>query len=127
MRRSALAAALIGILAASTAALAARPSLTSYFPVNFKDAAYQKSALDRVLKSWKVSPVMPKAGSKTVVQSTIARDGTLMAAMVSTKSGVREFDEAALAAVRKAAPFAPLPKGFTEPMIEVHWHFASVP
>ena len=43
------------------------------------------------------------------------------------KSGIKEWDDAALAAVRKAAPFAALPKSFPDPHVEVHWHFATGP
>lgn len=109
----------------TTAALAAKPALTCYFPVNFKDAAYQKSALGKVLKAWAVPGAMPAAGEKTVVQSTIGRDGKLIAAIVTLGSGVEEWDAAALAAVKKSSPFGALPKGFPEPQIEVHWHFSA--
>jgi len=112
---------------AATAALAAKPNLTSYFPVHFKDAAWQKAALGKVLEGWSPPAKLPAAGKKTVVQSTSARDGKLIAAIVTMKSGIKEWDDAALAAVRKAAPFAALPKSFPDPQFEVHWHFATGP
>lgn len=111
----------------SFGSFAAKRTLNSYFPVNFKDAAYQKAALDKVLKAWAVPARFPAVGKKTVVQSTIGRDGKLVGAVTSLKSGVKEWDDAALRAVRKAAPFPPLGTGTREPHIEVHWHFSVAP
>ena len=68
---------------------------------------------------------LPAKGSKTVVQATIAKDGSLAAAVVTMKSGSKEWDDAALAAVTKGAPFAALPGGYAQTRIEVHWHFSA--
>ncbi len=43
-------------------------------------------------------------------------------AAVSTESGSQQFDAAALAAVEKAAPFGPLPKGSPQETLEAHFH-----
>jgi periplasmic protein TonB len=105
-----------------------RPSLNAYFQTTLKDEAYQKKTFDRVAKAW-VSPpakTFPKVGSKTVVQAVIAKDGKLASASVSMESGSEEWDAAALAAVRKAAPFDPFPAGFAFPSLEVHFHVSVV-
>jgi protein TonB len=98
-------------------------SLNAYFPADFTDAGYAKIAMDKVLKVWKPSPPLPAAGRKAVVISTILRDGKLLQARLHMGSGSKAFDEAAVSAVKKAAPFAPLPKGYTGSSAEVHWHF----
>jgi len=122
-----------GLAAGGGAALGAaaapklQPRLNVYFQSDFKDATYQRAAFSKVLKSWAAPSSLPAAGKKTVVQSSIGRDGKLISTLVTMKSGASAWDEAALAAVRKAAPFAPLPAGYKGAQLEVHWHFETAP
>jgi len=112
--------------AARAKAPAIQPSFNAYFPADFKDADYQKGAVAKVSRNWMVPGAhLPAKGSKTVVQSTIARDGSLGAVLVTMKSGSKEWDEAALAAVKKAAPLGALPGSYPQSTIEVHWHFSA--
>jgi protein TonB len=117
------------VLAAGSALAAGRASLNVYFQSNLKDAAYQKKTFDRVVKAWKAPEAsqIPEVGKKTVVQSVIAKDGKLVSAVVSMSSGKKGWDAAALAAVKSAAPFDPLPATFGAPTIEVHFHVSVVP
>jgi len=128
MRAWRAAAAVLALLAAASLLAAGRPSLNAYFQTTLKDDAYQKKAFDRVAKAWKSPPAksFPRLGAKAVVQAVIARDGKLNAASVSTASGSVEWDGAALAAVKKAAPFDRLPSGYGFPAVEVHFHFEVV-
>ena len=102
--------ALVLVSSGNAAVFAAKASLNAYFPVDFKDAAYQKATFARVQKTWSVSKSIPAAGKKAVVRASIGRDGKLIAAVVHLSSGVKEWDAAALTAVKNAAPFAPLPR-----------------
>jgi protein TonB len=106
-----------------------KPSLNAYFQSTLADAAYQKKTFDRVAKAWQTPPAKatPKVGAKTVVQAVIARDGKLASAIVSLASGSKEWDAAALAAVRGAAPYDPLPASYRYPSMEVHFHVSVVP
>jgi protein TonB len=113
------------VVHAASKAAPIRPSFNAYFPSDFTDAAYQKDAVSRVSKQWAVRGGLPARGSKTVIASTIARDGSLVATVVTMKSGSKEWDDAALAAVKKAAPFTGLPSGYPQSKIEVHWHFSA--
>jgi TonB family protein len=106
---------------------APRPDLKSYFQSGFSDTAYQQSCLNKVGKSWKAPANWPKPGSKAVVQSAIGRDGKLINALLSMRSGSKEWDEAALSAVKGAAPYGKLPAGFTGTELQVHWHFSVLP
>ena len=108
-------------------ALTGHPQVTAYFQSNLTDAAYQKRAFDRVAKLFKPKAHPPKVGGKAVVQAVIAADGKLQSAMVSMQSGSSAWDDAAARAVQRAAPFAPLPKGFSAPQVEAHFHFAWAP
>src|SRR5262245_53957320 len=108
MRRSTLA---ILLFASVAAAAAGRPSLNAYFQSTLADEAYQKKTFQRVASAWKTPPssAVPKIGAKTVVQAVIVKDGKLASSTVSTSSGSKAWDAAALAAVTKAAPFDQLP------------------
>lgn len=106
-----------------SAPAAGQPRLNAYFASHFTDLAYQKAALDKVAKAWKPPAPLPAPGRKTVVIAGLGRDGKIIDTRLHMKSGDDAFDAAALAALRGAAPFAPLPKSFTEAGVEVHWHF----
>jgi protein TonB len=125
------AAALIALSFASAgpAFAAARADLQVYFQSNFTDAAHQKKTFDRVAKAWKAPAAaqVPEVGKKTVVQAVIGKDGKLFSAVVSMSSGRKGWDDAVLAAVKRAAPFDPLPSSFHYPTVEVHFHVAAVP
>ena len=102
----------------------ASPRLNAYFATDFTDMAYQQAAVNRVLKAWKPVRPLPAAGKRTVVVSTIGRDGALLDARFHMNSGQKAFDDAAMAAVKGGAPFGEFPKGYARPVVEVHWHFS---
>ena len=128
-RAPAAAAVLVSLVSAAAAPLlaAGKPSLNVYFQKTLTDAAYQKKVFDKVAKLWKIPASLPAVGRKTVVQAVIARDGKLASAMVTMESGAKAWDDAALAAVKAAAPFDPLPKAYGFPSVEVHFHVALAP
>jgi protein TonB len=98
----------------------------AYFTPAFTDAAYQKEAAAKVLKAWK-PPAGAPAGKKTVLIAQIAKDGTLAGLQDHLMTGFKPWDDAAVAAVKRAVPFAPLPKTWAYPTMEVHFHFEVVP
>jgi protein TonB len=106
---------------------AGKPSLNVYFQKTLTDTACQKKIFQKVAKGWKAPASVPAVGKKTVVQAVITKDGKLASTMVSMESGVKAWDDAALAAVRGSAPFGPLPKDSGYPSVQVHFHFALVP
>ena len=106
-----------------TAPAAGRPLLNAYFASHFTDLEYQKAALAKVAKGWTPATPLPPVGRKAVVIAGLGRDGRIIDSRLHLKSGDDAFDAGALAAVRGAAPFAPLPKSFPEAGVEVHWHF----
>lgn len=117
------------LVAALPLAAAGRPALNAYFQSTLKDEAYQKTVFSKVAAAW-VPPsarAFPKPKSKTVVQAVITKAGKLASIEVSTASGSKSWDEAALSAVRKAAPFDPLPRGYGYPTLEVHFHVSLEP
>ena len=110
--------------AATTAgAKSCSPRLQSYFASDFKDADYQKKAFQKIAAAWKRPGESPAAGAKTVVITSIAANGAATTPVLHMKSGSDAWDAAALAAVKAAAPFDPLPKSYAHPSVEVHFHF----
>jgi protein TonB len=94
----------------------------AYFTPAFTDVAYQKEAAAKVLKAWK-PPAGAAAGKKTVLIAQIAKDGSLAGLREHVQTGFKPWDAAAVAAVKTAAPFAPLPKSWAFATMEVHFHF----
>jgi protein TonB len=130
MRRALAAAAVLAIFATAAAVplyAAGKPSLNVYFQKTLIDTACQKKVFDKVAKLWKIPASLPAVGKKTVVQAVITKDGKLASAMVTMASGSKAWDDAALAAVKSAAPFDPLPKDYAYPSVEVHFHVALAP
>jgi len=129
-RRHLLAAVVPLALLASVPALAAagKPQLQTYFQSNLKSPAYQTKTFTKVAKAWRQpGPAqVPAVGKKTVVQAVLDKDGKLVSTSIGMESGSKAWDAAALAAVKKAAPFGPLPDEVAAPTLEVHFHFAWV-
>ena len=97
--------------------------LNVFFPADFSDAAYQKDAFQRVLSAWTPKGPTPPAGKKTVVIARIGKDGKLVGLDFNLQSGQASFDASALDAVKKAAPFHPIPAGYRASPLEIHFHF----
>lgn len=107
-------------------AAAGSPRLEAFFQNELKDAGYQQKLYSRVAGKWRQPKGTPALGRKTVVQAVIGRDGKLMSATVSTASGSKAWDAAALDAVKKAAPFPPLPAGYSQSTLDAHFHVSWV-
>ncbi len=59
------------------------------------------------------------AGGSTILRFTLLRDGTLDEVRVISTAGVAVLDNAAMVAVRNAAPFAPFPAGLDKEKIHI--------
>jgi outer membrane biosynthesis protein TonB len=112
-----------GPAATTPGAKSCAPRLQAYFAADFKDTDYQKKAFQKIASAWKRPKESPEAGAKTVVITSIAAGGAASAPVLHMKSGSDGWDSAALAAVKAAAPFDPLPKSYAHPSVEVHFHF----
>lgn len=122
LRPFALAAMLVPLVAFA----AGRPMLNAYFQQTLQSASYQQKAFEKVANAWRQpgKKGRPELGKKTVVSAVIALDGSVVSTEIKMTSGSQAWDKAALAAVKKAAPFARLPDGFSYPTLEAHFHFA---
>lgn len=102
--------------------------LQTYFQGSLSNADYQKKVFERVGRAYKQPSAKhaPKPGKKAIVQAVVSQDGKLVSTSVLMESGSKVWDDAALAAVKKAAPFPPLPKDYGAPTVEVHFHLSWV-
>ncbi|MFA5140576.1 MAG: TonB family protein [Elusimicrobiota bacterium] len=73
----------------------------------------------------KWSERMPSEPGECTVVFTILRNGKAVDVRVELTSGEKGFDYVATSAVREAAPFPPLPTGFSEPFLRVHVQFMT--
>lgn len=63
---------------------------------------------------------MPKEKGECTVVFSVMPNGSLVDLRTESSSGDSAFDLAALGAVQDAAPFPPLPRGFSEPFLKIH-------
>lgn len=123
-RRTAVAGGFLVLSAlALTAAVAGTPGLKVFFSSDFTDRAYQQKAFDKASKSWKMPSETPEPGSKSVVVTTIMKDGNVAEARLHHKSGSEAWDKAALEAIQGIKAFDPLPRKYPRPSVEAHFHF----
>jgi periplasmic protein TonB len=103
-------------------------SLNIYFQSTLKDQAYQQKTFKKVAAAWKPpASQFPKAGTKTVVRTVIAKDGRLVSTDISMECGSKVWDAAVAKAIRAAAPFDALPASFAYPSYEAHFHMSYLP
>lgn len=110
----------------AAAAASAKPQLQTFSQRTFTSTAHQHKVFDKYAKVWWQPKETPALGKKAVVRATIGRDGKLVSAVVALASGSKAWDDAALAAVKKAAPFDPLPAEVGSTPLEVDLHLPWV-
>jgi len=91
--------------------------------LELKHKAYFSLIRDRVQANWIYPERFDNEKVSVIVSIRIGRDGTLLKSWVEKGSGNRQFDESLLKAVRKAAPFPPLPEDFGEDALETGLRF----
>ncbi len=91
---------------------------------NFPYPWYITQVREALWNAW--TERMPSGGTlRCTVRFRIAREGSVSGVSVETSSGNRLFDNAAESAAKAAAPFQPLPDGFTEDSLTVHVEFKA--
>ncbi|MGH7362945.1 MAG: energy transducer TonB [Candidatus Methylomirabilales bacterium] len=75
-------------------------------------AAYLEGVKRRVEREWRYPLLAQERGftGKLVIEFAIRQDGRLARLRLADSSGVSILDDAALEAIRKAAPYSPLPE-----------------
>lgn len=87
---------------------------------------YFLSAIEhRVSDHWYNPSSQPGSGLTCVVYFRLMRDGTVQDVRGETSSGNEYFDRSALRAVKSASPFPPLPRGFQDEFLGIHFTFVQ--
>lgn len=94
--------------------LAYKTGLNMHFTIRFGQSAnrgdfepYMNQLRDRILKVWK-NPE-PKTMCQATVSFTLDKNGNIKQASLKQSSGFKNVDDLAIAAIRQAAPYGPLP------------------
>lgn len=74
--------------------------------------------LQRHITSHKVNPRTNRQGT-VIVRFTVSASGKLLSSEITKSSGSTKLDQAALAALERAAPFPPFPKGVVNDQLAV--------
>jgi TonB family protein len=87
---------------------------------------YFLSAIERrVSESWYLAMVKPGSGLTCVVYFRLMRNGSVEDVRVEKGSGNDYFDRSAVRAVKSASPFPPLPRGFQDDFLGIHFTFVQ--
>ncbi len=87
--------------------------------VNFE--AYMNDLQKQIKANWK--PPYGIKAKQTVLFFKIAKDGRLLSCSIKNSSGNQKFDNAAMNAVKRTAPFKPLPKEYATGSIDINFTF----
>jgi protein TonB len=91
---------------------------------DFPFAYYLSTMKRKIAAMWRVPGTSSSAPQNCRVYFHVGRDGSIESPTVETSSGSFLFDQAALRAVVQAGPLPPLPGGFTDDYLGVHFSFA---
>jgi len=95
---------------------------------NFEFSYYLVAVRNKVSSNW--SPpaglTTTAAAVRTVIFFRIERNGEMADLSIETPSGIAFFDQSALRAVLRAEPLPPLPRGFADSSLGVHFGFEYV-
>lgn len=85
--------------------------------------AYFAEIHDRVQANWYYPEKFSRENISIIVSIKIGRNGEILSLWVERSSGSRRFDDSLLTAVKKSAPFPPLPEGFDGAYLETGLRF----
>ncbi|NJM70999.1 MAG: energy transducer TonB [Scytonema sp. RU_4_4] len=83
--------------------------------------AYLQQLQEQVKQQW--IPGLTQSSQRTVLHFIVSRAGLVSHLRVAQTSGFSATDEAALSAVKRAAPFASFPTAYTENYISIQFTF----
>jgi len=84
-------------------------------------SSYLKQLQQRVKQQW--LPGLSQSSRRTVLNFTINRSGQVTNLQIAQTSGFSVTDKGAFNAIQRAAPFAPLPTGYTKKYIQIQFTF----
>jgi colicin import membrane protein len=101
-----------------------RPGKMTSGAVAAKTNDYANFVSSRVHNNWSIPPELkPRGNVETIIEIKIMRDGSLAYAGFEKRSGNLFYDDSAMKAVKKSAPFPPLPGGIPDNIMEIGIRF----
>lgn len=93
--------------------------------IDFEFTYYLIALRNRIGQNWSAPAGMGRGGESigVTVYFRIQRDGRVVDPQVEKSSGIRFFDQSAVRAVRVSSPVPPLPMGYAEDDLGVHFAF----
>ncbi len=82
---------------------------------------YMRELQRRIKRRW--NPPRGNESKRVVLLFKVSKDGRLLSLKIHTNSGNQESNNAALQAVKEAAPFRPLPPEYRKPDIDIQFTF----
>jgi TonB family protein len=83
--------------------------------------SYLQQLQQQVRQQW--IPGITQSSQRTVVYFVVSRSGQVSGLRIARPSGSNAIDRAALGAIQRAAPFAPLPTGYSSDYINIQFTF----
>jgi TonB family protein len=83
--------------------------------------SYLQQLQQQVRQQW--IPGITQSSHRTVVYFVVSRSGQVSGLRIARPSGSNAIDRAALSAIQRAAPFAPLPTGYSSNYINIQFTF----
>lgn len=92
---------------------------------DFRWAYYLAALRNKIGSHWVPPPGLDASGRqvRTTLYFRISRDGQISVAQVEASSGMAYFDQTAMRALLAATPLPPLPAGFDDSYLGVHFGF----
>jgi TonB family protein len=92
---------------------------------DFRWAYYLAAIRNKIGAHWVPPPGLDAQGRQiqTTLYFRIGKDGQISVARIETTSGMAYFDQTAMRALLAATPLPPLPAGFTDNYLGVHFGF----
>ena len=93
--------------------------------INFEFTYYLIALRNRIGQNWSAPAGMRRGGEsvRVTVYFRIQRDGRVIEPQVEKSSGIRFFDQSAIRAIRVSSPVPPLPMGYADDDLGVHFAF----
>ena len=94
----------------------------------FRHRGYMKMLKERIESIWKYPKEAARRGisGDHYMEFSIKKDGSLDEIEILRTSGYRDLDEAAMKAIKNAAPFWPLPDDWDKETLEIKGHFIYI-
>ncbi len=112
-------------------ATAVEPGVTLVTPlmeaVALKFPYYMNALVRKMDANWSPPGAGPVGAREVLVTFTILRDGSVRGAEVEQSSGDPFYDQAALRSVHRSTPFPPLPPGYPDETMTIHFSFLLDP